>query len=101
MTETNQLRHTFSVLLLVLVSVACNGRASADGDVHALRSLLIQRLALMEQVAEYKWENDQPIDDPVREANVLKAASARAQAAGLDPAATRRFIVAQMGREVK
>ena len=96
MTETDQLRHTVAALLFILVSVACAGRVTAAGDVEALRSLLIERLALMEQVTAYKWENDQPIDDPVREANVLKAALARAQAAGLDPAVARRFIVAQM-----
>jgi chorismate mutase len=96
MTEIDQLRHTVAELLCILVSVACAGRVTAAGDVEAARSLLIERLALMEQVAAYKWENDRPIDDPVREANVLKTTLARAQAAGLDPAVARRFIVAQM-----
>ena len=90
------MRHPVAALLFILVSVVCAGRVTAAGDVEAVRSLLIERLALMEQVAAYKWENDQPIDDPVREANVLKATLARAQAAGLDPAVARRFIVAQM-----
>jgi hypothetical protein len=41
-------------LLFILVSVVCAGRVTAAGDVEAVRSLLIERLALMEQVAAYK-----------------------------------------------
>jgi chorismate mutase len=82
----------FLIVLLPLVAAD----AAATSDVQLLRKLLIERLALMEQVAAYKWSNDLPIDDPVREANVLKAAVARARAAGLKPEAARLFILAQM-----
>lgn len=82
----------FITFLLSFVAANC---ATAD-DVQLLRKLLIERLALMEQVAAYKWNNDLPIDDPVREANVLKAAIARSRAAGLKPEAAQRFMVAQM-----
>jgi len=71
-------------------------RADSATDVELLRGLLIERLALMEQVAAYKWNTRHPIDDPVREANVLKASMARARAAGLNLSAARRLIAAQM-----
>lgn len=86
------------VLVLLAILASANGPAGADpaGGVHALRHLLVERLGLMEQVAAHKWNERLPIDDPVREANVLAAALARSRAAGLDVRLARRFIVAQM-----
>lgn len=89
-------RCAVSAFLAVLGSAAGAGCAGAADDVQSFRLLLIERLALMEQVAADKWNNARPIDDPVREANVLKAALARSRTAGLDPAVAWRFIVAQM-----
>ncbi|MDJ0514354.1 MAG: gamma subclass chorismate mutase AroQ [Methyloceanibacter sp.] len=84
------------VALLFLTLMPGTGRADGASDVQMLRDLLIERLVLMEQVAAYKWNTQSPIDDPVREANVLKASIARAHAAGLNPSVARRFIAAQM-----
>lgn len=96
MTETEQLPRIALVLLLVLTSVQSAWSTSSEGDLDALRKLLIERLALMEQVAAYKWNERLPVDDPAREVNVLKATLARSRAAGLDDGLARRFIVAQM-----
>ena len=85
MTETDQVRQlalSFSMIFLLLFAA---GNAAAASDVQLLRKLLVERLALMEQVAAYKWNNDLPIDDPAREANVLSAALARSRAADLRP----------------
>lgn len=84
--------------LMVLMLMPCTARAAGEesDDIQMIRDLLIERLALMEQVAAYKWNAQRPIDDPVREANVLKASMARARAAGLDPNVAKRFITAQM-----
>ena len=96
MTETDHLRHAVLALLIFLALPPLVGCADTANEVLVLRRLMIERLALMEQVAAYKWNNKLSIDDPVREANVLKAAMARSRAAGLDPKTAQRFIVAQM-----
>jgi chorismate mutase len=96
MTETDQLRHAVLALLIFLALPPWSGRADTANEVLVLRRLMIERLALMEQVAAYKWNNELPIDNPVREANVLKAVVARSRAAGLDPKIAQRFVVAQM-----
>ena len=90
------MRHSALCLFLILLLPLVAADAAATSDVQLLRKLLIERLALMEQVAAYKWNNDLPIDDPVREANVLNASVARARAAGLKPEAARRLILDQM-----
>ena len=96
MTETDQVRQLALSLFLISLLLFAAGNAAAASDVQLLRKLLVERLALMEQVAAYKWNNDLPIDDPAREANVLSAALARSRAAGRRPEAARRFVVAQM-----
>lgn len=96
MTETYQLRHAVLALVVVLALPPSPGRAETGNDVRVLRGLMIDRLALMEQVAAYKWNSKLPIDDPVREENVLKATMARARSAGLNQETARRFIVSQM-----
>lgn len=90
------MRQAILALLLLLTPAHSAMCSDTAGDLESLRRLLIERLALMEQVAAYKWNAGLPIDDPAREANVLKAALARSRAAGLDPATARRFTVAQM-----
>ena len=90
------MRQATLVFVLALIALTNAGRAGPASDVLSLRALLIERLGLMQQVAAYKWNNKLPINDPVREANVLKAALARSRAAGLDLDVARRFIVAQM-----
>ncbi|MEM7191391.1 MAG: gamma subclass chorismate mutase AroQ [Pseudomonadota bacterium] len=88
--------HVTLLLLIVLVSAGPVWAKGTSDDIKMLRRLLIERLALMEDVAAYKWNAGLPIDDPAREANVHRAAEARARAAGLAPARARAFIAAQM-----
>lgn len=94
--ETDKVRLPLLVLIMVLIGAPGACRADAADEAHAFRALLIERLGLMEQVAGYKWNAGRAINDPVREANVLKAALVRSRAAGLDPTIARRFVLAQM-----
>ncbi|MGW2379160.1 chorismate mutase [Streptomyces lincolnensis] len=52
-----------------------------------LTDLFAQRLLLADKVAAAKYGTDKPIDDPVREQQILDDVAARAVGLGLDPAA--------------
>ncbi|MEU1670044.1 chorismate mutase [Streptomyces sparsogenes] len=54
--------------------------------------LSAQRLLTADQVAASKWGTDSPIDDPVRERQVLEAVAAQARELGADPEATVRVF---------
>ena len=51
-----------------------------------------ERLQVADRVAAAKWLSGQPIDDPVRERQVLDSVARRAQAMGIDPAAAQRIF---------
>ncbi|MFG3138913.1 gamma subclass chorismate mutase AroQ [Streptomyces sp. NPDC048211] len=57
-----------------------------------LAELSARRLATAHQVAAAKWGTGGPIDDPVREQQVLDTAARQARRAGADPAATTRIL---------
>jgi chorismate mutase-like protein len=68
-------------------------------DLAALDSLLRlmeQRLALMHEVARWKWNADKPITDPERERESLRSVVERGSGKGLDPELVRSFFAAQM-----
>ncbi|WP_238490135.1 gamma subclass chorismate mutase AroQ [Actinoplanes flavus] len=67
-----------------------------SGDLNALVDLSAERLLLADRVAAAKFGTDQPIDDPVREQQVLDRAAAMAAEAGLGPAETVVFFRAQI-----
>lgn len=50
------------------------------------------RLQVADRVAAAKWLSGQPIDDPVRERQVLDSVARRAQAMGIDPASATRIF---------
>ncbi|MGP4010865.1 chorismate mutase [Streptomyces sp. 4N124] len=52
-----------------------------------LTDLFAERLLLADKVAAAKYGTDKPIDDPVREQQILDDVAARATGLGLDPAA--------------
>ncbi|ELP67130.1 chorismate mutase [Streptomyces turgidiscabies] len=52
-----------------------------------LTDLFAERLLVADKVAAAKYGTDKPIDDPVREQQILDDVSARAVGLGLDPAA--------------
>jgi chorismate mutase len=73
--------------------------ARADSDDTSLTnliSLVSQRLALAEPVAQWKWINHRPITDERREAALLAEVAKRAQAAGVDPEFAREFFQDQI-----
>jgi chorismate mutase len=54
------------------------------------------RLAVMHDVARRKWADKAPIEDPDREAALLRDIADRGTALGLDPSTTRAFFGAQI-----
>lgn len=65
---------------------------SPHGQLRPLAALSAQRLATGDLVAAAKWGTGGPIDDPVRERQVLDAVAARARQLGADPEATVRIF---------
>ena len=70
--------------------------ATRPGAAVRLRNAVAQRLALMEDVAQYKYVNRLAVSDPEREAVVLERTTERARALGLDVDAAARLVTAQM-----
>ncbi|MEK6425709.1 MAG: chorismate mutase [Burkholderia gladioli] len=73
--------------------------ASADGDDTPLTNLVAlasQRIALAEQVAQWKWANHKPIEDKPREAQLLADVERRAVASGIDRAYAHAFFADQI-----
>jgi chorismate mutase len=95
------LRSRIAVVGLILASAlvgGCRGRHAGEPSpaVDRVLGLMQQRLALMHDVARWKWANGAPISDTAREARVLDAVAERGRGRGLDPASVRRFFAAQM-----
>lgn len=62
------------------------------GQLRTLAGLSADRLATGDLVAAAKWGTGSPIDDPVREQQVLNAVAEQAREDGADPAATVRVF---------
>ena len=93
------------VVALLLASLAASGCRPADVPVAPRRDLATldrllrlmgQRLALMHEVARWKWHAGQPITDPQRERELLQSVVERGRGKGLDPDLVRSFFAAQM-----
>jgi chorismate mutase-like protein len=93
------------VVGLLLVSSAASGCRPADvpvaprrdlADLDRLLRLMGKRLALMHDVARWKWNADKPITDPERERELLQSVVERGRGKGLDPDLVRSFFAAQM-----
>ncbi|MBI1322104.1 gamma subclass chorismate mutase AroQ [bacterium] len=61
-----------------------------------LTQLRAERLAVVDQVALWKWKNARPIEDPAREAKVLDSVEQLAADRGLDRAEARKFFESLM-----
>jgi chorismate mutase-like protein len=90
---------------LLLVSLASSGCRPADvpvaprrdlADLDRLLRLMEQRLALMHEVARWKWDAGKPVTDPERERELLQSVVERGRGKGLDPDLVRPFFAAQM-----
>jgi chorismate mutase len=96
---------TVCVVGLLLVALTASGCRSVNTPVapqHELATLdrvlrlMQQRLALMHDVARWKWNTGQPITDPQRERELLESVVERGRDKGLDPDLVRSFFAAQM-----
>jgi chorismate mutase-like protein len=65
-------------------------------DLDQLLRLMEQRLALMHDVARWKWNAGKPITDPKRERELLQSVVERGWGKGLDPDLVRSSFAAQM-----
>src|SRR5262245_22100050 len=90
------------VLLASLAAGGCRPPGEPDRERHGLADLdrvlrlMGQRLALMHDVARWKWNAGQPITDPQRERELLQSVVERGRGKGLDPDQVRSFFAAQM-----
>lgn len=112
-------RHEFMLLISTLAafSVACDDappatpqapvvvarpaevKALPDGESNEesrLTQLRAERLAVVDQVALWKWKNDKPIEDPARESKVLDSVEQLAADRGLDRSEARKFFESLM-----
>jgi chorismate mutase-like protein len=90
---------------LLQASLAASGCRPADVPVAPRRDLATldrllrlmgQRLALMHEVARWKWNAGQPITDAERERELLQSVVERGRGKGLGPDRVRPFFTAQM-----
>ncbi|MCS5524648.1 gamma subclass chorismate mutase AroQ [Curtobacterium flaccumfaciens pv. oortii] len=78
-------------------TLASNGVSTLQPrPLEAVGSLVTQRLALAEPVAESKWLSKKPISDPAREQVVIDEAVALAKRQGIDPELVSRTLRAQI-----
>jgi chorismate mutase-like protein len=104
-------KHLLSPLLRVgvvgqlLASLAASGCRPVDVPVAPRRDLakldrllraMEKRLALMHEVARWKWNAGQPVTDLKRERELLQSVVERGRGKGLDPDLVRSFFTAQM-----
>ncbi|WP_327695040.1 chorismate mutase [Streptomyces sp. NBC_00459] len=71
----------------VRVSSVALSPAPSPTSLTSLTDLFAERLLVADKVAAAKYGTDKPIDDPVREQQILTDVSARAVGLGLDPEA--------------
>lgn len=62
----------------------------------AVEDLVARRLMLMKAVAAYKWEHDLPIEDSVREGDVLAVAAINGLSVGFTTGSTKAFFRSQI-----
>jgi chorismate mutase len=99
------MRRYILALLLGLVTFPACGHAAVSPpaetaapktEFDAMLGLMRSRLDVMHDVARWKWAAKAPIEDPGREAALLRDVAERGKALGLDPATTRAFFAAQI-----
>ncbi|WP_344864984.1 chorismate mutase [Amycolatopsis ultiminotia] len=78
------------------LSPSATGTGKPLGRLGALTGLVIKRLLVSDDVAAAKFGTDSPIDDPVREQQVLDQVRDQATELGLDPVAATAFFQDQI-----
>lgn len=94
------------LLLVILLSISTIASVEAEHskmqeivlekEMDQLLLLIQKRLAVMHEVAMTKWNQGLAIEDKVREQQILKDLSARAEKNGLDPQRVVQFFDAQI-----
>lgn len=90
------MRHVQCLTIVLLLLLGAGSAVAADGPIAALKHAVAARLALMQDVARYKWNNAIPIAAPAREAALLDAVTQRAIQLGLPGDYARRVVAAQI-----
>src|SRR5258708_4914725 len=100
------MRKTIIALLLLLPTIPACQRMPASPpaateavpsvEYDRLLGLIESRLEVMHDVARRKWADKSPIEDPKREASLLRDVEERGKTLGLDGPATRAFFGAQI-----
>ncbi len=85
-----------AVGILVATAAPPAAATQATSALSPLTDVAIARVLVGDQVAAAKFGTDQPIDDPVREQQVLDQARQQALALGIDPEATVAFFQDQI-----
>ncbi len=80
-------------ILIIALSATLAACASPGAEV---RTAIAERLALMDDVARYKWNEELPITDEVRESQLLMDLTATAESLGLEREFAQRVLRAQM-----
>ncbi len=89
-------RHVFPVLFLLVWAPVTALAQPTDTLISDLKTVLHDRLDLMPAVARYKWENNLPVEDPGREAQILERTVESAAALGVRQAYAEQVVQAQM-----
>lgn len=84
-------RHVLALLVGAVLALPSVASAS-----EALYGRIGERLALMRDVAAYKWLHDLPVTDSEREARVLDSAAADGLRFQIEPDSTRRLFAVQI-----
>jgi chorismate mutase len=94
-----RIRTAFAVVFAV-AAMGTPAQAAASrpalGPLGSLADLAVQRILLADKVAAAKFGTTQPIDDPVREKQVLDQVAATSVSMGLPPDPSVRFFRAQI-----
>ena len=94
---TNHLRlAAFFFWVILSAPISATGQTLSDNLSAQLRATIEERLSLMPSVARYKFDNDLPVEDLRREAQILEAAVSQATKLGFDPVKAKQALVAQM-----
>ncbi len=95
------LRAIFAAILLWPVTAVASGVAPAQftdpqSDVESIMAASVDRLALMPNVAAWKWRHHQPVADPERERIVLLQTSQQASTLGIDAQSSEALFLLQI-----